>query len=54
MIDEILSQGASQVVRETMGEMVDTHLEKAAVYDIAVDLVNEYMEQVTEDIVSAH
>ena len=44
-------EGATEVVHDSMLQMVDSHLERAAVYDIAVDIMNETIEMEAPELV---
>ena len=52
IVQEVVNEGATEAVRETMLEMVDSHLERAAVYDLAVDVMNETIEHEAPELVS--
>ena len=51
LLREAVSEAAEDVVREVVQELAEDHLQKASAYDVAVDVMNEFISDIGSELV---
>ena len=54
LVDDVVHEGVVDVVRDTVDDVVDTHLQRGAMYDIIMEITTEQILQDGPEIVSKY